>query len=61
MIATTMPMFVVAALACLVLNYYAFREDADIAGHGTKQKLQMVAIWVTIIVALTLLIGLFQP
>jgi hypothetical protein len=36
MIATTMPMFVVASLACVVLNYYAFRADADTAGHGTK-------------------------
>jgi hypothetical protein len=60
MIATTMPMLVIAALGCLVLNYYAFRSDAEAAGHGSKQKLQMIAIWVTIIAGLAFIIGLFQ-
>jgi hypothetical protein len=55
-----MPMFIVLALGCLVLNLYAFRANADEAEHGTKQKLQMVAVWVTLIAALTLLIGMFQ-
>ncbi len=61
MIATTTPIFVVAALGSLVLCFLAFRSDADAAGHGTKQKLQMAAIWAGLIAGLTLLIGLFQP
>ncbi len=59
MIATSGPMFVVLALGCLVLNIYAFRGDAAAAGHGARQKLQMAAIWVAIIVALTFLIKAF--
>lgn len=61
MIATTTPMFVVLALGCLVLNYFAFRSDADAAGHGPKQKLQMAAIWAGLLAGLALLISLFQP
>ncbi len=60
MIATTMPMFIVLALGCLVLNLYAFRASADDAEHGAKQKLQMAAVWVGLLAGLTLLIGLFQ-
>ncbi|MFM5948653.1 MAG: hypothetical protein ACKOPM_05390 [Novosphingobium sp.] len=60
MIAPTTPIFVVMALAMLVLNWYAFRADANAAGHGAKQKLQMAAIWVTIFVGLTLVIGLLH-
>ena len=60
MIASTTPVFVVAALACLVLSFYAFRSDADAAGHGTRQKVQMAAICAGLIAGLTLLIGLFQ-
>ena len=60
MIASTTPVFVVAALACLILSFYAFRSDADAAGHGTRQKVQMAAIWAGLIAGLTLLIGLFQ-
>ena len=56
MIATTTPMLIVLALGCLVLNFFAFRSDAAAAGHGTRQKLQMAAIWVTIIAGLTFLI-----
>jgi|JI61114BRNA_FD_contig_31_4337401_length_738_multi_2_in_0_out_0_2 hypothetical protein len=61
MIATTTPMFIVLALGCLILNFYAFRSGTEAAGHGTKQKLQMVAIWVSVLTGLTLLISLFQP
>lgn len=61
MIATTTPIYVILAFGCLVLNYYAFRSDAARAGHGRKQMLQMAAIWITVIVALTLLIGQFRP
>ncbi len=61
MMASTTPMFVVSSLACLVLAFYAFRSDADAAGHGPKQKLIMVAIWAGLIAGLTLLIGLFRP
>jgi uncharacterized YccA/Bax inhibitor family protein len=61
MMTSTTPIFVVSSLACLVLAFYAFRSDADAAGHGPKQKLQMAAIWAGLIAGLTLLIGLFQP
>jgi len=57
MIATTIPTFVVLALGSLILDYFAFRSNAAAAGHGTRRKLQMAAIWVTIIVGLTMLIG----
>ena len=57
MIASTMPMFIVLAFGCLVLDWYAFRSNAEAAGHGRIQKLQMLAIWVTVIVALTFLIS----
>lgn len=60
MIATTTPIFVVSSLACLVLAFYAFRSDAYAAGHGTKQKLQMAAIWAGLIAGLTLLFGYFE-
>ena len=60
MIATTTPMLIVLALGCLVLNFFAFRSDAAAAGHGTRQKLQMAAIWVTIIAGLTFLIWRFR-
>ena len=59
MIATTTPTFIVLALGCLVLNFFAFRSDAAAAGHGTRQKLQMAGIWLTIIMGLTFLIGRF--
>lgn len=61
MMASTTPVMIVSSLACLVLAFYAFRSDADAAGHGTKQKLQMAAVWAGLIAGLTLLIGLFQP
>lgn len=59
MIASSIPMYVILALGCLMLNIYAFRGDAAAAGHGTRRKLQMAAIWAVIIVALTLLIRAF--
>ena len=46
------------ALAMLVLNWFAFRSDAAVAGHRRKQMLQMAAIWATIITAVTLAFGL---
>lgn len=61
MMASTTPVMIVSSLPCLVLAFYAFCSDADAAGHGTKQKLQMAAIWAGLIAGLTLLIGLFQP
>jgi hypothetical protein len=60
MMTATTPIFVVSSLACLVLAFYAFRSDAAAAGHGTKQKLQMAAIWAGLFAGVTLLIGLFQ-
>jgi hypothetical protein len=60
MIAMTVPILIVGSLACLILNYFAFHSDAAAAGHGRKRMFQMAAIWITIIVGLTLLIGLFQ-
>lgn len=60
MLTSTTPIAVVASLACLVMAFYAFRSDADAAGHGTKQKLVMGAIWAGLIAGLTLLIGLSQ-
>ena len=57
MIATTTPTFIVLALACLVLNFYAFRSNTRAAGWGSTQKLRMAAIWVTIIVGLTLVVS----
>ncbi len=61
MMNSTTPIAIVSSLACLVLAFSAFRSDADAAGHGTKQKLQMAAIWAGLIAGLTLLIGQFQP
>lgn len=60
MIATTTPTFIVLALGCLLLNFFAFRSSAAAAGHGRRQKLQMAAIWLTIIVGLTFVIGLLR-
>lgn len=42
---------IVLSICCLVLNWFAFRADAEQAGHDRKQMLKMAAIWVTIIVA----------
>lgn len=58
MMAPTTPILIVMAAAILVLNWYAFRSDAAAAGHGRRQKLQMAAIWLTIIVGLAFLIQL---
>ncbi len=51
---------IIGGLMVLALNLYAFRADSADAGHGRKQKLQMLAIWVTIFVGLTLAIGLIR-
>ena len=59
MIATTTPTFIVLALGCLILSYFAFRSNAGTAVHGTRQKLQMAAIWFASIVGLTFLIRQF--
>lgn len=58
MIAPTTPILIVMAVAILVLNWYAFRSNAEAAGHGRRQKLQMAVIWLTIIVGLALLVQL---
>ena len=60
MIATSVPMFIVLALGCLVLNFFAFRATSNAAGHTPRRLLRMAAIWVTLIVGLTLLIGSLQ-
>ena len=52
---------IIGGLMVLALNLSAFRADSDAAGHGRRQKLQMLAIWVTIFAGLTLAIGLFRP
>lgn len=58
MIAPTTLILIVMAAAMLVLNWYAFRNNAEAAGHGRRQKFQMAAIWLMIIVGLALLIRL---
>ena len=52
--------FAVIALGWLVLNFYAFRSDAAAAGHGRKQKLQMAAIWFTVIAGLAAVLSHFD-
>lgn len=47
---------VIGAIMVLTINFYAFRSDAAAAGHDRRKLVQMAAIWVTIIVALTLAI-----
>ena len=59
MIAWDMPIYLILAVGCLALNWYAFRDSASEAGHGGKQKLRMAATWLTIIVVLALVIQRF--
>lgn len=47
---------IIASAMVLALNFFAFRSDARAAGHDRNKLLQMAAIWVTIIVGLTLAI-----
>jgi hypothetical protein len=61
MIKTAEIVMVLSVVGCLALNWYAFKGDAAAAGHGRKQMVQMAAIWVTIIAALAIAIGWFQP
>lgn len=51
MISFSTESMIVLSICCLVLNWFAFRADAEQAGHDRKQMLKMAAIWVTIIVA----------
>jgi len=60
MIAFSNESLMVLACGCLILNYFAFRSDSAAAGHGRKQAFQMAAVWLTIIVGLTLVITYFQ-
>lgn len=53
MIAPDQTIFIVMALALLVLNWFAFRADANAAGHDRRQMLKMAAIWVTIFAVVT--------
>lgn len=60
MIAFSTESMIVLSIGCLVLDWFAFRSSAAEAGHGRKQNLQMAAIWITIITALTLIIWLLD-
>ncbi|MFM5923129.1 MAG: hypothetical protein ACKOPG_02940 [Novosphingobium sp.] len=51
----------IGAIMVLIINLYAFRSDASAAGHGRQQMIRMAAIWVTIIVCLTLAIRFVRP
>ncbi|MEQ1496113.1 MAG: hypothetical protein ABL912_10205 [Novosphingobium sp.] len=51
---------IISGIALLTLNWRAFQGDADAAGHGSKQKIQMAAIWALILAGLTMIIGQFQ-
>lgn len=60
MIAFSTESMIVLLIGCLVLDWFAFRSSAAEAGHGRKQNLQMAAVWITIITALTIIIGLLD-
>lgn len=59
MIAWDTPIYAFLLIACLAMNWFAFRASANDAGHGRRQKLKMAAIWLTIFVVLTVVIERF--